>query len=388
MTDPVGTTDKLLFTPGPLTTTQAVKQAMLHDFGSRDTGFVGIVRRIRRSLLEIGGVSQDSYEAILMQGSGTFGIESVIGSITPPNGSWLIIINGAYGRRMAQIADVLGIPHVRQSFPENRQPALDSIERAIKAIPEITHVAVVHCETTTGILNPIEAIGSLAQRHGKVFLVDAMSSFGAVPIDFAASGIDYLVSSPNKCLEGVPGFSFVLARKDDLLRTKGWARSVSLDLYAQWRGLEENGQFRFTPPTHTLLAFAQALDELAAEGGVLARAERYRRNHEALVSGTRMLGFREYLTPAVQSDIITSFRYPAHPGFVFDVFYDLLSQQGFLIYPGKVSSDDCFRISTIGQITVQDIENLLAAISNAMAEMGLFATSFAPRPVPAIGRRV
>lgn len=363
------TKDRLLFTPGPLTTAHSVKEAMLRDLGSRDTAFVETVRRIRRSLLEIGGVAGGSYEAVLMQGSGTFGIESVIGSITPPGGRWLFVINGAYGRRMAQIAEALGISHVRQSFPEDEQPDLDSIRRALKTVPEFTHVAVVHCETTTGILNPIREVGSLVQRHGKVFLVDAMSSFGAVPIDFAASAIDYLVSSANKCIEGVPGFSFVLARRDDLVRTEGWARSLSLDLFAQWKGLEENGQFRFTPPTHTLLAFEQALAELDAEGGVSGRAERYRRNHETLVRGMRELGFREYLAPDVQGYIITSFHYPTHPSFDFETFYGLLNERGFVIYPGKVSDADCFRIGTIGQVTPDDIERLLSAVAEVLQEM-------------------
>jgi 2-aminoethylphosphonate-pyruvate transaminase len=362
---------KLLFTPGPLTTSRTVKEAMLRDLGSRDATFIATVRGIRESLLEIAGVAGKGYEAILMQGSGTFGIEAVIGSVTPPNGAWLIIINGAYGRRMAQIATVLGIAYIPLTFPEHRTPDLGVVARALDEHPDITHVAVVHCETTTGILNPVSDIGRLAWKYKKVYFVDAMSSFGAVPLDMEESAIHYLVSSANKCIEGVPGFSLVVARRDDLLRTKGWARSLSLDLLAQWRGLEEDGQFRFTPPTHALLAFAQALDELHAEGGVHARSLRYRSNHDALVTGMRALGFQEYLDESLQGYVITSFRYPTDPKFDFDVFYTLLNQRGFVIYPGKVSDADCFRIGNIGHITVVDVEALLGAIAAVVHEMGV-----------------
>lgn len=364
-----GWKDKTLFTPGPLTTSRTVKQAMLRDLGSRDFEFIQTVRDIRRQLLELAEVADQGYEAIIMQGSGTFGIEAVLSSVTPPAGKWLVIINGAYGRRIDHIANVLKIETTPLSYAEDRKPDLQEIEAALAADPAITHVAVVHCETTTGIINPVEEIGAIVKRFGRRYFVDAMSSFGALPLDVGKSEIDYLVSSANKCIEGAPGFSFALARREALLATEGYARSVSLDLLAQWQGLEANGQFRFTPPTHALLAFAQALQELKAEGGVPGRAARYRRNYETLIAGMRQMGFEEYLRPEDQGYIITSFHYPAHPNFDFNRFYEALNQKDFVIYPGKVSNADCFRIGHIGRIFEADVHSLLAAIRETLAEL-------------------
>ncbi len=233
----------------------------------------------------------------------------------------------------------------------------------------ITNVAVVHCETTTGIINPIEKIGQIIKHHEKVYFVDSMSAFGAVLFDFEKCGIDFLVSSANKCIEGVPGFSFTICRRDSLHATEGQARSVSLDLLAQWQGLEANGQFRFTPPTHVILAFQQALCELQAEGGVEGRAARYRDNFQTLVAGMREMGFAEYLRPELQGTIITAFRYPNRPHFQFEEFYTRLNNKGHVIYPGKVSSTDCFRIGNIGHLFESDIRALLAAIRATLSEM-------------------
>ncbi|MEZ4664390.1 MAG: 2-aminoethylphosphonate--pyruvate transaminase [Caldilineaceae bacterium] len=361
--------DKLLFTPGPLTTSATVKQAMLRDLGSRDYEFMALVKEVRARLLAIGGVAAPAYEAIIMQGSGTFGIEAVVSSTVPPDGKLLVIVNGAYGRRIVQMAQVLKIAvHVLET-PENQPPRLADIEQALQNDPAITHVVMVHCETTTGIVNPAAEVGALAQRYGKRYFLDAMSSFGAIPLNLAACHVDYLVSSANKCIEGVPGFAFVLARRSALLATEGYARSLSLDLLAQWQGLEQNGQFRFTPPTHSLLAFQQALRELEAEGGVAGRAARYQRNHQVLVEGMRRLGFQEYLAAADQGYIITSFLYPQDECFTFDAFYSRLNTRGFAIYPGKVSNADCFRIGHIGHLFEQDMRDLLAAIAEVMDEM-------------------
>jgi 2-aminoethylphosphonate-pyruvate transaminase len=364
--------DKALFTPGPLTTSMTVRQAMLRDLGSRDAEFIETVRRIRRSLLEIAGVSQEAgYEAILMQGSGTFGVEAVLSSVVPPAGRLLVLINGAYGERIAQMAAVLRIPARLLRWPEDEPLDPEAVARALAAEPLLTHVAAIHCETTTGIMNPIEAIGRIVREAGRVYLVDAMSSFGAVPLDLADCGIDFLISSANKCIEGVPGFSFVLARRAALLATEGWARSLSLDLLAQWKGLEKDGQFRFTPPTHALLAFEQALRELESEGGVPGRAARYRANHTTLLHGMRALGFREYLRPEDQSDIITTFYYPADPRFRFEEFYDRLNAKGMVIYPGKLTHAECFRIGSIGRLFEADMRALVAAIRETLEEMGI-----------------
>jgi 2-aminoethylphosphonate-pyruvate transaminase len=364
--------DKLLFTPGPLTTSRAVKQAMLRDLGSRDTEFIAFVRRIREELLTLAEVSKaGGYEAVLMQGSGTFGVESVISSVVPPDGKLLVLANGAYGERIAQMAAVHKIAATVLRGPENRKTEVSEVRAALAADPAITHVAAVHCETTTGILNPIGEIGAAAREASKVFIVDAMSSFGAVPVPMAAWGIDFLISSANKCIEGVPGFAFILARRAALLATEGCARSLSLDLLAQWKGLEQNGQFRYTPPIQSLLAFAQALEELKAEGGVPGRGARYRENHRLLIEGMRQMGFIPYIAPADQAPIITTFPYPDDPQFHFETLYERLSDRGFVIYPGKLTHADCFRIGNVGRLFSADIRALLCALRETLAEMGV-----------------
>jgi 2-aminoethylphosphonate-pyruvate transaminase len=360
---------KLLFTPGPLTTSETVKQAMLRDLGSRDGEFLSVVGEIRRRLLTLGHVANRPYEAVLMQGSGTFAIESVLSSVIPHDGTLLVAMNGAYGHRMTKIARVLGIACQTLAFDEATPVSVERVRLALAENPSITHLGIVHCETSTGILNPIAALGRAVHDLGRIFVVDAMSSFGGIPIDMATDKIDFLVSSANKCIQGVPGFAFVLARRDLLQASEGRARSMSLDLIAQWKGFECDGQFRFTPPTHTLLAFRQALDELEDEGGVERRFARYSANHQALIDGMTQLGFDAYLAPEHQSCVITSFRYPAHSRFDFFPFYQRLSELGFVIYPGKVSNRECFRIGTIGHIFPQDVRALVAAIGRVLEEM-------------------
>jgi 2-aminoethylphosphonate-pyruvate transaminase len=360
---------KLLFTPGPLTTSETVKQSMLRDLGSRDKEFLSVVSHIRRRLLELGHAANGSYEAVLMQGSGTFAVEAVLSTVIPLSGKFLVAINGAYGHRMAKIGKVLGISCETVVFDEATPVLTERVRAALARDAAITHVGTIHCETSTGILNPVSELGHAVNELGRTFIVDAMSSFGGIPIDLVADKIDFLISSANKCIQGVPGFAFVLARRDLLEAAEGCARSVSLDLLAQWKGFQNDGQFRFTPPTHALLAFQQALAELEEERGVEGRAERYSANRRALMAGMTALGFDAYLAPEHQSPIITSFRFPRHPRFDFSAFYDRLSELGFVIYPGKVSNADCFRIGTIGHIFPADIQALVAAISRVLAEM-------------------
>jgi 2-aminoethylphosphonate-pyruvate transaminase len=363
--------DKLLFSPGPLTTSATVKGAMLRDLGSLDSEFLATVRNIRMRLLDLGPYPREDYECILMQGSGTFVVESVISSAIPRDGKLLVLVNGAYGRRIAQTARVHGIALDVFEVEENRKFTPEPVAEYLATTSGITHVAVVHCETTSGMLNQVEEIGHVVRLAGAVYIVDAMSSFGAVPIDMAGSHIDFLISSANKCIEGVPGFGFVIANRRALDSAKGNARTLSLDLYDQWASMEANGHFRFTPPIHTILAFEQALNELDEEGGVSARGERYRQNHIALCRGMRAIGFEIYLADEDQSFIITSFRYPADPAFQFADFYERLWELGFAIYPGKLSFESCFRIGTIGRITTADIEALLEAIRRVLHEMGV-----------------
>ena len=369
-----GWKDKALFTPGPLTTSATIKQAMLRDLGSRDTEFIATVRSVRQKLVEICS-AEDAYTAVLMQGSGTVGIEATLTSVIPPTGKLLVLINGAYGVRMAQIAERHNIPTIKMVYSENTQPSAHALETILMEEPGITHVAVVHCETTTGLINPIEIYGEIVKRHGRVFIVDAMSSFGAYPIRLKSFGIDYLITSSNKCVEGVPGFSIILADIQNLQSTWGFARTYSLDLLAQWEGLEKDGQFRFTPPTHVILAFHQALLELEHEGGVAGRSLRYQQNYGLCMHLMQEMGFRPYLEADLRGYIISSFYYPAHPNFIFREFYQRLSDKGFVIYPGKLSTAECFRIGHIGRLDSSDVYGLIAAMRSVLSEMNVVITA-------------
>lgn len=356
----------LLLTPGPLTTTASVKAVMLRDWCTWDEDYNRLVQEIRRELTAL-ATHEPGYTCVLMQGSGTFGVEAAVTTAVPEEGKLLVLANGAYGRRIAHIAQRGRIAVQVIDSGETSPLDIDRMSAVLQKDPSITHAAVVHCETTTGMLNPIEAIGRVVRSFGRVFIVDAMSSFGGIPLDAAAIGADYLISSANKCIQGVPGFSFVVARRQELEKTKGRARSLSLDLYDQWRTMEDHdGKWRFTSPTHVVRAFYQALQELRAEGGVAARNARYRQNRDALVAGMQAMGFTPLLPPALRSPIITAFHNPPDPAFDFRKFYGLLKRRGYVIYPGKVTELDTFRIGTIGDVHPADIERLLKAIAASM----------------------
>ena len=353
----------ILLTPGPLTTTETVKQAMMTDWCTWDEDYnVHIVQEIRKSLVELATAHTDEYTAILMQGSGTYCVESVIGSVIKPNDKLLILSNGAYGDRMGNIAEYHGIRYDMLAFDETEQVSVTYVDDYLAHNADITHVAVVHCETTTGVLNPLKEIAHLVKMYGKKLIVDAMSSFGGVPLDVQELGIDFLISSANKCIQGVPGFGFIIARQSELMYCKGVSRSLSLDIYDQWETMEKgHGKWRFTSPTHVVRAFKQAMDELKAEGGVEARYRRYCENHDVLVDGMRSLGFKTLLPDEIQSPVITSFLYP-HAGFDFKGFYAQLKEKGFVIYPGKISQADTFRIGNIGDVYPDDFRRLVEAI--------------------------
>ncbi len=348
-----------LLTPGPLTTTETVKQQMLVDHCTWDDDYKAITRQIRKELLRIAKADEDQYTAVLMQGSGTFGVESVLTSSVGPQDKLLIAANGAYGLRMADIAKIAGLPYTLYEEKYYRVPDAAEIEKRLKEDTGITHVAIVHCETTSGILNDIGTVAEVVKKAGKTLIVDAMSSFGGIEIPVENMGIDFLISSANKCIQGVPGFSFIIARREALGQCAGKARSLSLDLYDQWAGMEKDGKWRFTSPTHVVLAFAQALRELEQEGGVAARQKRYKENNRLLIEGMKSLGFQTYIAPEVQSPIITTFLYPANTAFSFPDMYQFIKEHGYAIYPGKLTDADTFRIGNIGEIYPVDIHKLL-----------------------------
>lgn len=361
------TGDPLLLTPGPLTTSKSVKQAMVHDWGSRDPAFIELNRKVLVDIAALAG--GDGLVAVPMQGSGTFAVEAMIGTFVPRDGKLLILINGAYGDRAVKIATRAGRAHVTLVTSEDTPPAPAELAKQLTDDPEITHVFAVHCETTSGILNPIADIADVVAKSGRRLLIDSMSAFGAVPIDAATVQFDALAASSNKCLEGVPGLGLVLCKETVLRDCGGNAHALSLDLADQFLALEKNGQYRFTPPTHVIAALSQAVAEHAEEGGVEGRHARYRANCDLLVEGMREMGFETLLPDDLQAPIIITFKMPRDPNFSFTTFYDALAARGFLIYPGKLTVAESFRIGCIGRLDHHDMAGALEAVRDVMADM-------------------
>ncbi len=353
----------ILLTPGPLTTRESTRRAMLRDWGSRDRAFIALTAELRQRLVSVAS-GEASHTAAPLQGSGTFIVEAVIATLVSRRDRLLVLSNGAYGERMIAIATRLGLSVEALRWPEDEAVDPEAVGQALAADPTITHVALVHCETTTGLLNPLGEVAGVVAAHGRKLLLDAMSSFGALPIDLRTTAITAVMASSNKCLEGAPGLGFALVAHEVLAASEGNCASLSLDLYAQWRGFEANGQWRFTPPVQVVAALVEALRALEAEGGPPARLARYRDNLQVLVRGMERLGFRLYLNPRLQAPIIATFRSP--PGFDFERFYDGLAERGFLIYPGKLTKAESFRIGCIGAIDHTDFERLLTAITTVV----------------------
>lgn len=350
-----------LLTPGPLTTTPTVKETMLIDRCTWDSDYNAITQEIRQELLKLAHVDKDQYTAVLMQGSGTFGVESVLTSIPGKEDSVLVLVNGAYSKRMCSILQHAGIKYATLEYKWNEVPDAASVSGYLNEHPEISMVAMVHSETTSGLLNDIETIGAEVKKYNKIFVVDAMSSFGAVDIDMGKIGIDFLISSANKCIQGVPGFSFIIGKLDVLLASKGNARSLSLDLYDQFDTMEHHGgKWRFTSPTHVVAAFRQALRELQKEGGQPARFARYSKCNRMLREGMEKLGFKAYIDEKHQGPIITTYLYPENFKVDFADMHEFLKQNGYVIYPGKLTDIDTFRLGNIGEIYEEDIVRILS----------------------------
>lgn len=362
--------DPWLLTPGPLTTSATVKAAMLHDWGSRDAAFIAINRDVRERLVALAG-GQGTHVCVPLQGSGTFAVEAMIGTLVPETGKLLILVNGAYGKRMAKICDYYRRAYTIVEEPEDRAIDPAKVAAALAADAAITHVAAVHCETTSGVLNPVAEIAAVVARAGRLLLIDAMSAFGALPLDAREVPFAAVAASSNKCLEGVPGMGFVIVRKSVLEGCAGNSPSLSLDLHDQFTAMEKTAQWRFTPPIHVIVAFHQALQEHAEEGGVAGRGKRYAANCRILIEGMRAMGFETLLPDRLQAPIIVTFRMPADPRFKFETFYDRLREQGFVIYPGKLTVADSFRIGCIGRLGADEMRGALAAIRKTLDELGV-----------------
>ncbi|MCB1771038.1 MAG: 2-aminoethylphosphonate--pyruvate transaminase [Candidatus Competibacteraceae bacterium] len=372
------TREPYLLTPGPLTTSLAVKQAMLRDWGSWDHDFNDLTASICWRLLRVAH-AEDRFVCVPLQGSGTYAVEATLATLVPHDGKALVLMNGAYGQRMAKIMRYLNRPLVTLDMGDYLPPPPARVDEMLADDPAITHVAVVHCETSSGILNPVEEIAEVVvARRGRRLIIDAMSAFGALPFDARQLPCDAIVASANKCFEGVPGFGFALINQQILEECAGNAHSLSLDLYDQWRYMERTRQWRFTPPTHTVAAFAQALDEHEIEGGVTGRLARYSANRDLLVSGMRAMWFHTLLSDRWLSPIIVTFHSPGDPRFDFPTFYGLIKEQGFIIYPGKLTEVESFRIGCIGQLFAEQMRGVLAAVRTALDEMEI--PDGTPRP--------
>ncbi len=373
-----------LLTPGPLTTSYAVKQAMLKDWGSWDDDFRAMTRAMRDRLLALIGPGSDAYDCVPIQGSGSYCVEAMLGTFVPKDGKVLVLANGAYGQRAASTMDYLGRAKVVLDKGDYLPPRGDEVARILADDPGITHVLAIHCETSSGILNPVEEIAEATRAAGRKLLIDSMSAFGAIPLEPETLGCVAFVSSANKCIEGVPGFGFVIALKSELEAAKGNAHSLSLDVEAQWATMNKTGQWRFTPPTHVVAAFMEALSHHEAEGGVQGRGARYTRNRDVMVGGMRDLGFETLLADRWLSPIIVTFFCPADPAFEFNRFYELMKDKGFIIYPGKLTVVDSFRVGCIGQMDEHVMRKVVKAAKDALAQMGV--ASAAP-PAAALEER-
>ncbi|WP_428034786.1 2-aminoethylphosphonate--pyruvate transaminase [Amphritea sp.] len=357
-----------LLTPGPINTSLSVKQAMLHDWGSWDGDFRALTKAVCDQLVSFVD-DQDAFVCVPVQGSGTFAVEATLGTLIPKQGKALVLINGAYGQRMTKILDYIGRDYVTLDKGDYEPPRRAEVAAILEQDKGITHVLLVHCETSSGILNPVAEIAEVVAQHGRGLIIDSMSAFGAIDIHSSRVCFDAIISSANKCFEGVPGFGFALIRKTVLQHCATHAHSLSMDLYDQWQYLENTGQWRFTPPTHVVAAFIQALKEHQQEGGVAGRFARYQRNQQRLVAGMRQLGFKTLLADEWLSPIIVTFFAPGHANFSFQRFYDLLKARNYIIYPGKLTQADSFRLGCIGQLFDEQIDGLLEAMSAVLDEM-------------------
>jgi 2-aminoethylphosphonate-pyruvate transaminase len=362
--------DPILLTPGPLTTSLSTRSAMLRDWGSWDSAFNAVTARVRQRLTAVID-GADTHVCVPMQGSGTFSVEAAVNTLVPRNGHVLVLVNGAYGKRFARLTEMMGRRLSTFETADDVPTTGTDVARALDADPSITHVGLIHCETSTGILNPLPEIAEAVAGRGKHLIVDAMSSFGAIPIDARAIPFDALIAASGKCIEGPPGMGFVLARRSVLERSAGNSTSLALDLYDQWTYMEKTTQWRYTPPTHVVVALDAALEQFLAAGGQPARLARYSANYRTLANGMAEMGFRPFLDPAIQAPIIVTFHAPADVKYAFKAFYDKVRDKGFVLYPGKLTQVETFRVGCIGAIGPDEMRHAVNAIRDALSELGI-----------------
>ena len=362
--------DPILLTPGPLTTSLQTKSAMLRDWGSWDSSFNAVTARVRERLLAvINGAA--THVCVPMQGSGTFSIEAAVNTLVPRSGHVLVLINGAYGKRMARLTSMMGRKLTAFETADDVPTTGADVARLLDADATITHVGVIHCETSTGIENPLADIAVAVAARKRSLIVDAMSSFGALPIDATKIHFDALIAASGKCIEGPPGMGFVFVRKAVLEQCAGNSTSLSLDLHDQWSYMEKTTQWRFTPPTHIVVALDAALEQYRAQGGQPARLARYTANCDTLVAGMKEMGFKAFLDPRIQAPIIVTFHAPADARYIFKAFYDKVRDKGFVLYPGKLTQLETFRVGCIGAIGPDEMRHAVNAVRDALRELGI-----------------
>ena len=362
--------DHILLTPGPLTTTLRTKLAMLRDWGSWDSEFNAITARIRKQLLAIIH-GADSHVVVPLQGSGTFSVEAAVATIVPRDGHVLVLDNGAYCKRMGKLSTLMGRRTSILERAEDEPVSAEELDARLTSDPSITHIGLIHCETGTGVLNPLQAVSDVCKRHGKGLIIDAMSSFAALPIDARTVHFDALIAASGKCVEGVPGMGFVFIRKNILEGCAGNSHSLAMDLVDQYAYMEKTTQWRFTPPTHVVAALAEALMQFEEEGGQPARLARYTDNYRTLVDGMAELGFKPFLRPEIQAPIIVTFHAPADSRYAFNAFYEAAKQRGFILYPGKLTKLETFRVGCIGAIGRNEMQQAVNAVADALKAMGI-----------------
>jgi len=362
--------DPILLTPGPLTTSLATKSAMLRDWGSWDAGFNAVTARVRARLTAVVN-GEGTHVCVPLQGSGTFSVEAAVNTLVPRDGHLLVLINGAYGKRLARLTEMMGRKLSLFETAEDVPTTAADVARKLDADPSITHVGLIHCETSTGVLNPLAEIAEAVAQRGRRLIIDAMSSFGAIPVDAKAVPFDALIAASGKCIEGPPGMGFVFARKSALEQCAGNSTSLSLDLYDQWAYMEKTTQWRYTPPTHVVVALDAALEQYLAAGGQPARLARYTANCETLIAGMKDMGFRPFLDARIQAPIIVTFHAPADPRYAFKAFYDKVRDKGFILYPGKLTQLETFRVGCIGAIGPDDMRHAVNAVRDALSDLGI-----------------
>jgi len=368
----------ILLNPGPATTTDTVKNSLLvPDICPREKEFGELMKRVMKKLVDVihGG---PEYTSVIFTGSGTAAIEACITSVVPHDKKIFIINNGAYGKRMVQIAKINKIDCIHYEEAVNKEINLNSIESFLKQNKrEISHLAIVHHETTTGMLNPVNEICKISNSFGIECIVDAMSSYAGIPINIKEMNADFLISSSNKCIQGMAGLSFVISRVSSLDKLNNIPpRSLYLDLLGQFQSLKKTNQMRFTPAVQIFYALEQALNEYFEETAI-RRYERYKNSYDVLIRGLKDLGFKLYLPDHLHSKLLTTIYEPTNSAYSFNEMHDYLYEKGYTIYPGKCNNENTFRIANIGQIDQTDIIGFIEKLEAYLIKYGIIGALYA-----------